>query len=331
MTQHFQTFQRTVAVAILAVLAVPQVTLAKGHHSGGNNHRVSQANFKPSFKHSSSKSLQTKSLAKSGTNTMNFRRNVVPSTSQPKSLLPIQNVHQAKVVTKQHPLTGKVKTADFVQHNGQQPFTKQPFVNPQNNHCKPYQNCHYKYPWPVFWTSYRTNYGWAPYYGPRCNTTPVIVSQPSQVIVQDAAPAVAAVQQPAPSAVQTGSVDLLVEDVQVVEPATLLVGPAYRVKFRNQGMDAIGNFRVGIVASLAGRVDENSPNAIVDVAGLAGGEAGEVTLRLPLTAMKLASTSGQTTAFTHLLVAADIDGSVSELDKTNNVAVVERADLEAAR
>jgi hypothetical protein len=123
-------------------------------------------------------------------------------------------------------------------------------------------------------------------------------------------------------------VDLLLEDVQLVEPATMLVGPAYRVKFRNQGLTAAGKFRVAIVAGVDGQASEQSPKTLIDVAGLASGEASEVTVRLPVSAMKLASANGQATVFTHLLVAADFDNSLNESDKTNNVAVIERTLLE---
>ena len=128
----------------------------------------------------------------------------------------------------------------------------------------------------------------------------------------------------------TARVDLVLEDVQYVEPATMLVGPAYRVKFRNQGLSAVGKFRVALVASIDGQASEQSPKALVEVAGLASGESSEVTVRLPVTAMKLAGTDGKTTIFTHLLVAADFDNSVVESDKTNNVAIIERTMLEVA-
>jgi CARDB len=133
------------------------------------------------------------------------------------------------------------------------------------------------------------------------------------------------------SAIETGPTDLLLEDLQYVEPATQLVGPAYRVKFRNQGMSAVGQFRVALVAAAGGKASKNSPRAVVEVAGLAAGHAGEVTMRLPKTALTPLSTSAsQPTRVTHLLVVVDLDGTVNESDKTNNFAIVERAQLEAA-
>jgi subtilase family serine protease len=67
---------------------------------------------------------------------------------------------------------------------------------------------------------------------------------------------------------------------------------------------------------------------MVEVAGLVGGESRELTIRLPGTAMRLASAAGRATAFTDLFVAVDIDNVVAEVDKTNNVAILERTLLE---
>ena len=56
-----------------------------------------------------------------------------------------------------------------------------------------------------------------------------------------------------------------------------------------------------------------------------------VTLRLPATAMKLISTSAAgAAAFNQLLVVVDLDDVVVEIEKSNNVANLDRAALEAA-
>jgi hypothetical protein len=158
-------------------------------------------------------------------------------------------------------------------------------------------------PFPIFWPLYAGGgYCPEPYY--------------PGTVVGDAIPQTAVV------------VDLLLEDVRYVEAATLLVGPAYRVKFRNQGAEPVGKFRVALLAGLDGRVSEDSPQAMVEVAGLVGGESRELTIRLPGTAMRLASAAGRATAFTDLFVAVDIDNVVAEVDKTNNVAILERTLLE---
>jgi hypothetical protein len=208
--------------------------------------------------------------------------------------------------------------------------------NPGGGQPKPPKDhCHHKCPWPVFWPIYGNNNYWSGncYNGPAyCPPTVVVTETP--VVVNDVTTAVA----PTPvvttaataTTVSTASVDLVLEDVQYIEPATLLVGPAYRVKFRNQGMEAAGKFRVALVASVGGQVTETSPMALVDVAGLASGESGEVTVRLPKTALEMTSAEGQKVAFTHLLVAADFDNAVAESEKTNNVAIIERTQLEVA-
>lgn len=162
-------------------------------------------------------------------------------------------------------------------------------------------------PFPIFWPS-----------SPGGGSCPIPYS-PGPTVAAEAMPQTAAI------------VDLLLEDVEYVEAATLLVGPAYRVKFRNQGAEPVGKFRVALLAGMDGRVSEDSPRAMVEVAGLASGESKELTIRLPRTAMRLASTAnGLPSAFTHLFVAVDIDNAIDELDKTNNVAILERTMLEEA-
>jgi hypothetical protein len=132
-----------------------------------------------------------------------------------------------------------------------------------------------------------------------------------------------AAQQPA------AAVDLVLEDVQYVEPATMFVGPAYRVKFRNQSRQVLGAFAVAIFAGVDGKLAESAPRAVVEVAGLAAGEASEVTLRLPAAAMKLVSSdAGRPVGFSHLFVAIDATNAIAEVDETNNLAIVDRAALE---
>lgn len=184
-------------------------------------------------------------------------------------------------------------------------------------------HCHNKCPWPIFWPIYGGGY-WNNYNNGYCTTPTVIVNEAPPVVVNDVTPVAAT----APTG--TNGVDLVLEDIQYVEPATMLVGPAYRVKFRNQGLAAAGGFRVAIVASVNGTADAKSPMALVDVADLGSGQSSEVTVRLPRTAMQLTTADGQTTAFTHLLVAADFDNLISEADKANNVAIVARTQLEVA-
>ena len=131
----------------------------------------------------------------------------------------------------------------------------------------------------------------------------------------------------APIAPVTGAADLVVEDVQMVGSATLAAGPAYRVQFRNQGTVAAGPFRVGIFAALDGKLTDS--RAVLEVPGLEAGQAADVVLRLPQSALRLVSSSGHT--FDKLAVMVDIDGRLHESDKTNNAAVLDRSVLEAAK
>ncbi len=126
-----------------------------------------------------------------------------------------------------------------------------------------------------------------------------------------------------------GSVDLVLEDIHLLEPATLVAGPAYRVKFRNQGLATAGAFRVGVIAALEGKMTDS--HAVVDVLGLEAGQSVEIALRLPQSAMQLVSANGQVTAFDTLAVMVDVDGIVNESDKANNGAAIARSSLEAAR
>jgi hypothetical protein len=145
--------------------------------------------------------------------------------------------------------------------------------------------------------------------------------------------------QPAPAgaalpagAVASGNADLMLESVKFVEPATETAGPAYRVKLRNRGTKAAGKFRVGAFAERRGELSDDAPQTVTEIASLPAGEVSEVTLRLPVAAVKLVSaTSGQPVAFDQLVVVVDLDDSVVESEKRNNVVNLARADLEAAK
>jgi hypothetical protein len=142
--------------------------------------------------------------------------------------------------------------------------------------------------------------------------------------------AAAATDVPATTPTAAFEVDLVLEDIQQASPATLVAGPAYKVTFRNQGTEPAGKFQVGIFAGLDSKLAKQAPRAIVEVASLAAGEARTVTLRLPQKAMQMMDAGNKPVAFTHLFVVVDVKNAVAETDKTNNVGVVARADLEAA-
>ena len=79
-----------------------------------------------------------------------------------------------------------------------------------------------------------------------------------------------------------GDVDLVLEDVKYVEPATDTVGPTYRMKLRNLGARAAGKFRIGAFAERDGKLSDDAPKVVTEIASLPAGEVSEVTLRLPV-------------------------------------------------
>ena len=162
--------------------------------------------------------------------------------------------------------------------------------------------------------------------GVASGTTDVASNLPSPSLV---APAVQPAAATSPAI--ASSIDLVLEDVTLVQKATLAAGPAYRVQFRNQGTDAAGKFVVGILALIDGVSPSDAPHALVEVPGLAAGDVATVTLRLPQAATRLVSVSHATpTMFTKLAVAIDVDNRVSETDKSNNGVVIDRTSLESA-
>ena len=206
------------------------------------------------------------------------------------------------------------------------------------------------FPWWAFVTpafgypGYNNGYGQGGVYQqPVYNNAPVYNDAP----VVDQAPVTPAnytAPVPAPAATQTqpingqpvngnsdGYIDLVLENVEFLEPATVTVGPLYQVKVRNQGTMRADKFRVGAFAQLEGELSDDAPRATTEVTSLGAGETASVTLRLPSSAMKLISTSAAgAAAFNQLLVVVDLDDAVVEIEKSNNVANLDRAALESA-
>ena len=122
------------------------------------------------------------------------------------------------------------------------------------------------------------------------------------------------------STTAASTVDLVLEDVTLARPATVVAGPAYKVEVRNQGTTAAGRFAVTLEASLADSSQANAVRTSVEVPSLAAGETRTVIVRLPIAA----------TRFAQLKITIDADQKVSDSDRSNNEAVVSRAALEAA-
>jgi hypothetical protein len=145
-------------------------------------------------------------------------------------------------------------------------------------------------------------------------SAPATYAQPASVTV------------PQTAAASSGIVDLVLEDVKLVADATLVAGPAYAVRFRNQGTQACGKFVVAVLASLDGQVGQHAPRAVMEVPALGAGEMGELVLRLPGAAMKMGA---EQSPFRYVVLVVDGTNSVAELDEQNNGAVVERSALSA--
>jgi subtilase family serine protease len=124
---------------------------------------------------------------------------------------------------------------------------------------------------------------------------------------------------------------LVLEDVVLSAPANLAAGPQYTVKFRNQGTAAAGKFVVGVFAGFSAKLSDDAPRAVVEVNCLAAGESKAVTLRLPQKSLQMAGADGEQAAFTRLFVGVDVMNTVAETDETNNMAVIDRAALDAAQ
>jgi hypothetical protein len=153
----------------------------------------------------------------------------------------------------------------------------------------------------------------------------------------DVSPAIYNSDDPAPAPVTTASatasiadtgIDLVLEDVKLAAPATLVAGPAYTVTFRNQGTADAGKFQVGIAAGFNQELKGNDPRAMVEIPSLAAGEVKEVTLRLPHKAVLVEDNGKGLVPFRYLAVAIDATNAVAEIDKTNNMAIVEQAAVE---
>ena len=160
---------------------------------------------------------------------------------------------------------------------------------------------------------------------------PFTLPGPNQPVSPAVAGAVTGATVAGAAVATAGEVDLVLEDVKYIEPATETAGPVYRMKLRNLGARAAGKFRIGAFAERDGKLSDDAPQVVKEVASLPAGGVSEVTLRLPLSAVRFVSTSSvEPVAFDQLLVVVDLDNSIVESDKSNNVASLERTDLEAA-
>ncbi len=103
---------------------------------------------------------------------------------------------------------------------------------------------------------------------------------------------------------ETSTADLGLVDVKlIVEQATALAGPAYSLKFSNQGLAATSKFTAAAIMSDDGTATAESPKAAVEVPECQLARHGEITLRLPRGESKF------------LVLALDMNDDVTEFDK----------------
>lgn len=124
--------------------------------------------------------------------------------------------------------------------------------------------------------------------------------------------------------------DLILEDIRLESPATLVAGPAYRVKLRNQGTTDCGKFQAALFASVGGEPTESSPKVTVELAQLGAGQVTEVVLRLPASSMQMQTSDGSRSEFKVMYVAIDWQNNVSEIDESNNAVALERMMVDKA-
>ena len=165
---------------------------------------------------------------------------------------------------------------------------------------------------------------------PMSPSAPAQNAQTSQTNPPGTAPVEASQSASASVGTDAGNVDLVLEDVKLVAPATDTTGPAYRIKLRNQGSRAAGKFRIGAFAERDDKLSDDTPHVVNEVAGLPGGKVSEVVMRLPLAAVRnLSTVAAEQMGFDHLLVIVDLDDAIVESEKSNNVADIKRVELEA--
>lgn len=152
---------------------------------------------------------------------------------------------------------------------------------------------------------------------PAFQSVPVVQTQyiPAAAPVQyvESAPQVISVPAESPRIETEASLaDLVLVDIALTAEATALAGPSYTLTFANQGLAGSPKFAAAAILSSDGSVAADAPKALVEVPGMAAGETKEIVLRLP---------RGESQ---YLVLALDLNDNVSETDKANNVAVLER-------
>jgi len=129
-------------------------------------------------------------------------------------------------------------------------------------------------------------------------------------------------------------IDLELVDVRMLDAGkTNEQGPRYRVSFRNNGSTAIDQpFNITMMAATEMQVEEGLPQTLVRIGSIPTGQTKFVDVRLPATVFNMnGETEGRPTQFSKLLVFIDRDEEISDVNRDNNLAGLDKSDILRAK
>ncbi len=130
------------------------------------------------------------------------------------------------------------------------------------------------------------------------------------------------------NSIQDGAPDLVLEDLQLSAAATIVAGPAYVLRFRNQGSAVAQGFHVALLAGVNGQVTADAPRAMGYLSSVDPGQTVVINLRLPVSATQIRGVDGSLVPMTDVFVSLDFADVVEELDENNNLAIVQAKALQ---
>jgi hypothetical protein len=162
---------------------------------------------------------------------------------------------------------------------------------------------------------------------PAAGTTSVVDSSPAATV---AAPPAIATNSATPAVIVPG-VDLQLVDVRMLDngDASQLIGPRYRVAFRNAGSVAVDHeFNVAVIAADDSNLTANLPMTESRITTIGTGDVTYVDLRLPAKAFEMGTDSHS--EFSKLFVFVDSRGEVNETNRDNNATSLDRVAVQPA-
>lgn len=200
--------------------------------------------------------------------------------------------------------------------------------------CGPLQGC-----WPRF---PGCGFGGFGGYGGGLLTPSFPVSTPSYPMPVDSTPVYSAsvaaapvvtvpvVEAALPAPDVAAAVDLVVDGIILLEAGDIgkNVGPLVQVTVSNRGTAPAGKFALGVYASLQAEPNQGMIPAGEMVEELAAGASRTVEVRLPVEVLGMTA-AGSTIkeTFKQLFVVADVENTVVESDKQNNILPMKRDQL----